>query len=401
MADRWAPENPVDGRYIWLPLMFNHEGKTILRWEDSWNIEERFPFAAGVPNTRLKLELIRTEPVPVIDSLHPDAKDIPAGFEAGTTVKVTINGKTAYHMVSTTMQTTGTTRWAYLRTEHWISDDGTAWKRHSVIFNHRFDPETGLWELTASPFFFFDEQEDRWYVYFNYLAFNGIRSWNTPTLLRRAGAKHMGMEGINGEFEFPGSIVAPSGIAHPTDAEASSISPPFRAADGKWYAFLGGGPEPFNSTSGRWWVLIVKAKSPAGPFFYMPSHAPEFFMDPTGYVENPMITKIKGPVTGKDYWTVIFDFLKPEVTTGINHEIGFSCSEDGLTWPEENAQLIDMRKGLPPGTTEWWRAIRVPHQLCDEGNGIYTCFFSAYDKQGEFEGIGKATFRIREEGIED
>jgi hypothetical protein len=110
-----------------------------------------------------------------------------------------------------------------------------------------------------------------------------------------------------------------------------------------------------------------------------------------------MITKIKGPVTGKDYWTVIFDFLKPEVTTGINYEIGFSGSEDGLTWLEENAQLIDMRKGLPPGTTEWWRAIRVPHQLCDEGNGIYTCFFSAYDKKGEFEGIGKATFRIREE----
>jgi hypothetical protein len=35
----------------------------------------------------------------------------------------------------------------------------------------------------------------------------------------------------------------------------------------------------------------------------------------------------------------------------------------------------------------------------DEGNGIYTCFFSAYDKTAKFEGIGRATFRIMEEVI--
>ena len=43
-----------------------------------------------------------------------------------------------------------------------------------------------------------------------------IRSWDTPTLLRRAGAKMKGISGINGEFGYPGEIVAPSGIAHPT-----------------------------------------------------------------------------------------------------------------------------------------------------------------------------------------
>jgi hypothetical protein len=32
--------------------------------------------------------------------------------------------------------------------------------------------------------------------------------------------------------DIPGEIVAPSGIAHPTDAEASSISPPIKAGDG-------------------------------------------------------------------------------------------------------------------------------------------------------------------------
>jgi len=345
---------------------------------------------------RLCLELVKTEAVPVIGVNHPDAKDIPAGFEAGTTVKVMIKGKTAYHMVSTTMETFGPTRWTYMRAEHWISNDGTNWSRHKILFRPGRNPETGMWELTGSPFFFFDEKADRWFVYFNFMAYDRIRPWNTPTLLRRAGAKTRGLAGINGDFEYPGEIVAPSGIAHPTDAAASSISPPFQAADGKWYAFLGGGPKPFNAKSGKWWVLIVKAKGPEGPFIYLPEHAPETFMEPAGFVENPLMTKIKGPVTGKEYWTIIFDFLQPEVTTKQNSQIGFSCSDDGLKWPTGNAQLIDLEKGLPAGSNAWWRCIRVPHQLADEGNGLYTCFFSAYDNQGEFESIGKATFRVKE-----
>ena len=349
--------------------------------------------------TRLQLELVQTEPVPVIGVNHPDARDIPAGFEAGTTVEVTIDGKSAYHMVSTTMETFGATRWADMRTEHWTSDDGNTWRRHRVLFRPGKNPETGMWELTGSPFFFFDELADRWFVYFNFMAYDCRRSWGTPCLLRRAGAKMKGLAGINGEFDYSGEIVAPSGIAHPTDAAASSISPPFKAADGKWYAFLGGGPKPFNAQSGRWWVLIVKAKGPEGPFIYMPEHAPERFMEPTGFVENPLVTRIKGPVTGKEYWTIIFDFLQPEVTTGKNSQLGFSCSEDGLTWPVGNAQIVDMDKGLPAGTTPWWRCIRVPHQLIDEGNGLYTCFFSAYDKTGQFQSIGKATFRVKEASV--
>ena len=71
--------------------------------------------ATANKTTRLCLELVKTEPVPVIGPQHPDAKDIPAGFEAGTTVKVKIHGKSAYHMVTTTMETFGDTRWANMQ----------------------------------------------------------------------------------------------------------------------------------------------------------------------------------------------------------------------------------------------------------------------------------------------
>jgi hypothetical protein len=357
------------------------------------------PTALSNQKTKLYLELLKTEPLPVIDSLNPDSKEIPGGFEAGSTVKLSINGITAYHMISTTMETSGSKRWDHMRTEHWVSEDGFKWRRQKELFYPHFDSETGLWILTGSPFPYFDSIDNKWYIYFNYMAFNGIRSWNTPCLLRRAGARTIGPEGINGEFEFPGEIVAPAGIAYPTDAEASSISPPFKAADGLWYAFLGGGPKPLNETSGRWWVTIVKADRPDGPFKYQSKYAPVPIMDPTGYVENPLPMKFKGPKTGREYWAIIFNSLKLEVNTGSNSEIGFSFSTDGLNWTTENTQIIDLSKGLPRDVNPWWRAIRVPHQLVNEGDGIFTCFFSAYDKSGKFEGIGRATFRIMEEII--
>jgi hypothetical protein len=37
MADRWAPKNPIDGSYVWLPLLFENE-KPVLKWYDQWNL---------------------------------------------------------------------------------------------------------------------------------------------------------------------------------------------------------------------------------------------------------------------------------------------------------------------------------------------------------------------------
>lgn len=37
MGDRWNPENPIDGRYIWLPVEFEGD-KTVIRWKDSWRL---------------------------------------------------------------------------------------------------------------------------------------------------------------------------------------------------------------------------------------------------------------------------------------------------------------------------------------------------------------------------
>jgi hypothetical protein len=38
VADRWNPANPIDGRYVWLPISFEGE-RPILRWKEKWNLE--------------------------------------------------------------------------------------------------------------------------------------------------------------------------------------------------------------------------------------------------------------------------------------------------------------------------------------------------------------------------
>jgi beta-xylosidase len=38
MADRWNPENAIDGRYIWLPILFNKNGHPYLEWMDNWDL---------------------------------------------------------------------------------------------------------------------------------------------------------------------------------------------------------------------------------------------------------------------------------------------------------------------------------------------------------------------------
>ncbi|WP_348798839.1 glycoside hydrolase family 43 protein [Flavobacterium adhaerens] len=38
MADRWRPKNPIDGRYIWLPIQMK-DGKPILEFKKDWNLD--------------------------------------------------------------------------------------------------------------------------------------------------------------------------------------------------------------------------------------------------------------------------------------------------------------------------------------------------------------------------
>jgi hypothetical protein len=38
MADRWRPNNPIDGRYVWLPIQFKND-LPVLSWLDEWDLK--------------------------------------------------------------------------------------------------------------------------------------------------------------------------------------------------------------------------------------------------------------------------------------------------------------------------------------------------------------------------
>ena len=127
-------------------------------------------------------------------------------------------------------------------------------------------------------------------------------------------------------------------------------------------------------------------------------------IEPTGFTENPMPIKVKGPRSGRDYSVAVFDFLAPEVTSYVPKTVfGFSWSADGIDWPKDNGQVVNVDDGLPKGQQGWWRgawAVRTPHQMLDEGDGTYTIFFTGATTENYFQGfraVGKVTVRLLEE----
>ncbi len=40
IADRWRPDNAIDGRYVWLPVRFDAAGNPFLEWKDRWDLSE-------------------------------------------------------------------------------------------------------------------------------------------------------------------------------------------------------------------------------------------------------------------------------------------------------------------------------------------------------------------------
>jgi hypothetical protein len=39
LADRWTPDNPIDGKYVWLPIEWTENGFQI-RWRDRWDLSD-------------------------------------------------------------------------------------------------------------------------------------------------------------------------------------------------------------------------------------------------------------------------------------------------------------------------------------------------------------------------
>lgn len=229
-------------------------------------------------------------------------------------------------------------------------------------------------------------------------------NWQAGSTLWRARSKVEGVKGIRGPWDFPGKQFMVPGTSYPKQSVAQSVTAPFQVKDGRWAVLMGGNGSPYQPKYGSWWVLVSTAPTPQGPYTFDEKHSPATMIDPTGGIENPTVTKVRGPLTGREYWVSTFDFLHPQP----NNAIGFTWSRDGLDWPMANGQALVIDEGLAPGETGWWKgtigtwSIRTPHQLIDEGDGTYTVFFTGSTQANYFTGfraVGRMRVRLVEEPV--
>ncbi len=82
-------------------------------------------------------------------------------------------------------------------------------------------------------------------------------------------------------------------------------------------------------------------------------------MDPE-FVENSNVTQV-----APNLYINLYD-------GNSKQEISYAWSKDGIHWGKE--QLI-----ILPNAPEWIKSTRTPISLIDEGDGIYSIYFTAFD----------------------
>lgn len=356
---------------------------------------------AAAPEFSLKLVVVSTLPEPVIGKGTPGAEEFPGGFEGGTTIKVETAGKKRYHQFATGM---GNMDWSENHLEYWVSDDGKDFQRKDVLRHQYVNKETGKTHQSLHPYPFFSGAENRWYMIF--MEYVVDKQWDGESgKIWCVPSRNNGPEGIEGpwnfdeRYEFVPKQCAPFNNSIPV---ATSTSSPFQVKDGRWAVLVS--TNYYENGLQRWPVMLHFSEQQKGPFLPAKEAVSPPMIEPTGYVENALVMKVKGPASGRDYWVAVFDFLAPEVAHYQPGSVfGFSYSEDGIHWPKEHGQAVNINDGLTPGQQGWWRnqwAVRTPHQLVDEGNGTYSVFFTGATTDDYFKGfraMGKTTVRLVEE----
>lgn len=88
MADRWRPNHPIDGRYIWLPILFEN-GLPTLKWFDEWNLDifDEINPDCNVPHHREGYTLVWHDEFNGEGAPDPSAWSFEEGFERNQEVQ--------------------------------------------------------------------------------------------------------------------------------------------------------------------------------------------------------------------------------------------------------------------------------------------------------------------------
>jgi len=193
-----------------------------------------------------------------------------------------------------------------------------------------------------------------------------------------------GLSGIAGPYRDVGVVLAPEDIDHQSWEGlmgVDSMSPPYRAHDGNWYAFIGSAktengtgksqkcaPTMSNNNTVQERIGLATSESLGGPWHRVAEGNPISLELPNDHTEQPIVIRFADGTYG-----AVFDALDHE-TEGA---VGYSWSPDGVQWhPQCGQRLI---------VGGHWGKARTPLGLIDEGDGSFSLFYTGYDIPAEAE----------------
>jgi hypothetical protein len=284
---------------------------------------------------------------PLITKNDPGTEGNIFGFEGGRVLKQ--DG--VYHIFTTEMY--GEPVWCKTRLAHWKSKDGISWARDATIIESTgnftgTDSHAALW----SPMPTFDEKQNCWIM--TYVCYrskpNTSEKWfrNYDGIIALAVSVVKGIKGIDGPYK-EAKILMLFDTAEPKLGLMGVDSFfPFEV-NGQWLAFYGSSPE---------WNGLAKSSSLHGPW-----KRSEEAGIVSQHTENPIVQRLK-----EDLYIAFFDGC------GVYQKFGYLFSSDGIHWSKP---IIINLENHPD---KWWGLTRTPLGLIDEGEGNYSLYFTAYNK---------------------
>ncbi|HEU0226265.1 MAG TPA: hypothetical protein VFQ86_00855 [Arachidicoccus soli] len=313
-----------------------------------------------------KLNFLSLHPTPIIGQNTKGAEDIKFGFEGGSAVKV----KKHYYIFTT--ENFDEPKTAAVRLALWKSKDGIKFTRHYQLTqtNYNWNDSTTYLMSPWSPSLVFDSLNNRWSVFYvGYRRKPGSPNvYNMSGRIRRFDAVKKGEKGLEGPYKVGNWLnINQKGEDWEGAGELLSFYP-YKV--GKiWYGFLGTNTVPVVldakslggvTSAGKSYfrASLARADSLTGRWERVRELNP-VMMDEE-FIENSIVTKIN-------------DNLYINVYDGANkHELSYATSSDGIHWNKEQIMNI-------PNPPEWLHTIRTPLGLINEGNNIYTIYFTAFD----------------------
>src|ERR1700722_4152458 len=314
--------------------------------------------AAGAAAEEPELTVTRQLNSPVLTIHTPGAEANKYGFEGGRVIKV----NSVYHLFTSEM--VGDPHWVKMKLAHWTSHDRMHWTRLATVressgdFTGK-DPKAALW----SPIPVFDPSEDRWNLF--YVAYQAApdtdKQWltNHEGRIWRAVSEKQGMDGVDGPYLDAGIVMERSGESDSWEGlQGTDSFFPYFTGD-RWYAFYGSARTESLPIS-LWQVGLAQAPGLSGPWKRCTKLNP--LTVESRFIENPIVTRL-----ANGSFIAVYDNHQP-------NEIGYSFSADGIRWHAGQHLVVQRGDGV------WATEVRTPLGLIDEGNGMFTLFYTANEK---------------------